>query len=50
MATRTRYSEQFLKIKNEAKTAFRGAGCDLLQIATGEDYVKALQEFFIRRA
>jgi uncharacterized protein (DUF58 family) len=50
MATRTRYSEQFLTIKNEAKTAFRGAGCDLLQIATGEDYVKALQEFFIRRA
>ncbi|WP_246022636.1 DUF58 domain-containing protein [Filimonas effusa] len=50
LATRTYYNEQFLKMKNEAKTAFRDAGCDLLQIATGEDYVKALQEFFIRRA
>lgn len=50
LVTRTRYNEQFLRIKQEAKLSFRDAGCDLLQIATGEDYVKALQEFFIRRA
>lgn len=50
MVTRTRYNEQFLRIKQDAKLSFRDAGCDLLQIATGEDYVKALQEFFIRRA
>jgi len=50
LVTRNRYNEQFLRIKQEAKLSFRDAGCDLLQIATGEDYVKALQEFFIRRA
>jgi hypothetical protein len=34
----------------DAKLTFRNAGADLMQLATGEDYVKALKEFFIRRA
>ena len=48
--TRFKYSEQFQKILEDAKNAFRKAGADLLQISTGQDYVKILQQFFIRRA
>ena len=48
--TRFKYSEQFQKVLEDAKNAFRKAGADLLQISTGQDYVKLLQQFFIRRA
>lgn len=48
--TRHLYNQQFHKILDDAKTTFRSAGADLIQVATGQDYVKALQEFFIRRA
>jgi uncharacterized protein (DUF58 family) len=48
--TRVQYNSQFQKILSDAKSVFRGAGADLMQLATGEDYVKKLQEFFIRRA
>lgn len=48
--TRQKYSEQFLQVLQDAKTAFRSAGADLLQVSTGDDYVKLLQQFFIRRA
>lgn len=48
--TRHSYHQQFHRILHEAKQTFRNAGADLMQIATGEDYVKALQQFFIRRA
>jgi len=44
------YKQQFLKIQTDAQQTFRKAGADLLQIATGQDYVKALQQFFIKRA
>jgi uncharacterized protein (DUF58 family) len=47
---RQRYTNQFHKIMEDAKTVFRAGGADLMQIATGEDYVKKLQEFFVRRA
>ena len=47
---RQRYNNQFNKIMDDAKLTFRAAGADLMQVATGEDYVKKLQEFFIRRA
>ena len=43
-------SDDFIKILEDAKLVFRNAGADLMQLATGEDYVKKLQEFFIRRA
>lgn len=48
--TRVKYNRQFAQIMDDAKTTFRAAGADLMQLATGQDYVKALQEFFIRRA
>jgi uncharacterized protein (DUF58 family) len=48
--TRQKYSEQFKKVLDDAKNAFRKAGADLLQVSTGQDYVKLLQQFFIRRA
>lgn len=48
--TRFKYNEQFQKVLEDAKNAFRKAGADLLQISTGQDYVKILQQFFIRRA
>lgn len=47
---RQRYNNQFHKIMEDAKLVFRNAGADLMQLATGEDYVKKLQEFFKRRA
>jgi uncharacterized protein (DUF58 family) len=48
--TREKYNRQFKQIMDDAKNTFRNAGADLMQLATGGDYVKALQEFFIRRA
>jgi len=48
--TRIKYSQQFQKILNDAKDAFTKAGADILQVSTGQDYVKLLQQFFIRRA
>lgn len=48
--TRVKYNRQFAQIMDDAKNTFRAAGADLMQLATGQDYVKALKEFFIRRA
>jgi uncharacterized protein (DUF58 family) len=48
--TRFKYTQQFQKVLEDAKNSFRKAGADLLQVATGQDYVKLLQQFFIRRA
>jgi len=48
--TRHSYNQQFERILYDAKQTFRNAGADLMQLATGQDYVKALQQFFIRRA
>ena len=48
-ATRAAWQEQHLWLMNETKETFKRAGADLLQIATGEDYVKVLQQFFIKR-
>lgn len=48
--TRYKYAQQFQKVLEDAKNAFRKAGADLLQVSTGQDYVKLLQQFFIRRA
>lgn len=48
--TRFKYHEQFLKVLDDAKQSFRKAGADLMQVETGQDYVKLLQQFFIRRA
>ena len=48
--TQYEYNRQFKKIQEDAKQNFRLAGADLIQLATGDDYVKALQEFFMKRA
>lgn len=48
--TRAQYNMQFHQIMTDAKDSFRNAGADLMQLATGDDYVKALQQFFIKRA
>lgn len=48
--TRLAYQQQYERILADAKQTFRNAGASLMQVATGEDYVKALQQFFIRRA
>ena len=48
--TRIEYSRQFKKIQEDAKQNFKLAGADLIQLATGDDYVKALQQFFMKRA
>jgi hypothetical protein len=48
--TRYRYNQQFLRVLEDAKQSFKKAGADLIQVSTGQDYVKVLQQFFIRRA
>ncbi len=48
--TRNEYKRQHKKIRDDAQLNFRLAGADLIQLATGDDYVKALQEFFMKRA
>ncbi len=48
--SRQKYKQQFQKIMEDAKVHFKNAGADLIVLPTGEDYVKALQQFFIKRA
>jgi uncharacterized protein (DUF58 family) len=47
---RLKYHQQFDRIISDAKQIFKDARADLLQLATGEDYVKILKEFFLKRA
>ena len=44
-----RWNMQHEEMMDNTKLYFKKAGADLIQIATGEDYVKAFQQFFIRR-
>ncbi len=44
------YEQQFMRIVLDAQQTFKTAGADLVQVATGQDYVKLLQQFFIKRA
>ena len=44
------YKQQFLLQSDRCKNYFRKAGADLLHIRTDEDYVKVLQQFFIKRS
>ncbi len=43
------YQQYFLEQSALCKSIFRKAGADLLHIRTDEDYVKILQQFFIKR-
>lgn len=47
---RFNYQQHFLKQSELSKNIFRKAGADLLHIRTDEDYVKILQQFFIKRS
>ena len=47
---RAEWQRQHDKIAVTTQQYFKKAGADLLQIATGEDYVKVLQQFFIGRS
>jgi len=44
------YHQRFLKQTELCKNYFKKAGADLLHIRTGDDYVKVLQQFFIKRS
>lgn len=46
---RYNYEQEFFKVTAYAASIFKKAGCDLLHLQTGEDYVKVLQKFFISR-
>ncbi|HMR93693.1 MAG TPA: DUF58 domain-containing protein [Chitinophagaceae bacterium] len=46
---RQRYREEFFRVTAYATQVFRQAGCDLLHLRTGDDYVKVLQRFFLSR-
>ncbi len=43
------YHQNFIDQSAQCKTIFKRAGADLLHIRTDEDYVKILQQFFLRR-
>jgi uncharacterized protein (DUF58 family) len=44
------YHQYFLQQSELCKNYFKKAGADLLHIRTDEDYVKVLQQFFIKRS
>ena len=43
------YQQEIFRVTEYSTQAFKKAGCDLLHIKTGEDYVKILQRFFLSR-
>ena len=46
---RHNYPQNFIYQSATCKNIFKKAGADLLHVRTDEDYVKILQQFFIRR-
>ncbi|MEO5648527.1 MAG: DUF58 domain-containing protein [Ginsengibacter sp.] len=46
---RHNYHQNFIDQSAQCKDIFKRAGADLLHVRTDEDYVKILQQFFIRR-
>jgi uncharacterized protein (DUF58 family) len=44
------YKKRFIEQSDLCKNYFKKAGADLLHIRTDEDYVKILQQFFIKRS
>jgi uncharacterized protein (DUF58 family) len=47
---RAAYAQQFREKEKFCQDAFKKAGADLLYIRTDEDYVRVLQQFFVRRS
>ena len=46
---RQSYQQEFFKLTEYSTQMFKKAGCDLLHIRTGDDYVRVLQRFFLSR-
>ena len=46
---RYNYQQHFMQQSEICKTYFRKAGAELLHVRTDDDYVKILQQFFIKR-
>ena len=46
---RQSYQQEFFSVTEYSTQTFKKAGCDLLHVRTGDDYVKVLQRFFISR-
>lgn len=47
---RYNYQQHFLQQSEQCKQYFRKAGAELLHVRTDDDYVKILQQFFIKRS
>lgn len=47
---RKKYQDVFFEKTNEVVLMFKKAGCDLLHLKTGDNYVKVLQKFFKSRS
>lgn len=43
------YEREFFRVTEYSTQVFKKAGCDLLHVKTGEDYVRILQRFFLSR-
>ena len=43
------YEQEFFRVTDYSTQIFKKAGCDLLHVKTGEDYVRVLQRFFLSR-
>lgn len=46
---RNSYQQNFMQESENCKNIFKKSGADLLHLRTDEDYVKILQQFFLRR-
>lgn len=46
---RDRYEKEFFRLTGWCNEVFKKAGCDLLHVQTGQDYVRVLQRFFLSR-
>ena len=46
---RYNYEQEFFRVTEYCTQTFKKAGCDLLHVKTGEDYVRILQKFFLSR-
>ncbi len=43
------YEQEFFRVTEYSTQTFKKAGCDLLHVKTGDDYVRVLQRFFLSR-
>ncbi len=46
---RKSYKDEFFRVTAYAAQTFKQAGCDLLHLRSGDDYVKVLRHFFLSR-